>query len=219
MEPRSSNPFSGRLRFIFFPARFFFCVVLSACDVSFFFFFSSLVGALISSIATTHAQLHALNNKRKRLRRSTRARSGEERKRASFVVVMPVDYSKFDEIDYDALLMSEQEKEEKRGSEEARRKKVKEKVLEKMKAPAEIELTPVEKSKLRAIVHDYMRRGIDMLDLSEPSPEMLRVLAEVCDARSSFLDGVGVPAEEKRRIEKQLAKDAWEDVIAVLKEQ
>ena len=134
---------------------------------------------------------------------------------------MPVDYSKFDEIDYDALLMSEsEEKEEKRGSEEARKKKVKEKVSEKMKekGAAEIELTPVEKSKLRAIVDDYMRRGIDMLDLSEPSPEMMRVLAEVVDARSSFL-GVGVPAEEKRKIEKQLAKEAWDIVRAVLKKQ
>jgi hypothetical protein len=146
---------------------------------------------------------------------------------------MPVDYSKFDEIDYDALLMTESEEKEER--EETRKKnwealkKASRDVMmatkmmkEKGITEDEIKLTPVEKSKMRAIVQDYERRGINILDLSEPPPKMKKLVAEAWEARYSLFERL-LPEESKegegRKLEEQAAQESWEIVRAFLKKQ
>jgi len=147
---------------------------------------------------------------------------------------MPVDYSKFDEIDYDALLMSESEEKEER--EEKRKKNLEalkkaalkkaglnvaiglEMMKEKGITADVIKSTPEEKSKVLAIHQYYERRGINILDLSEPPPELKKLFAETWKAKYSLFERL-CPEESKgsRKLEEQTVQESWEIVRAVLK--
>lgn len=142
---------------------------------------------------------------------------------------MPVDYSKFDEIDYDALLMSESEEKEER--EEKRKKNLEalkkaglnvalglEMMKEKGITADVMKSTPEEKSKVLAIHQYYERRGINILDLSEPPPELKKLFAETWKAKYSLFERL-CPEESmgSRKLEEQTVQESWEIVRAVLK--